>query len=95
MAVKSRSVSPDEISCDEEGPWRRYDEAKRCNGPGVRSSDVTYDANDDIIMFKLKLADQYRELEPEDKVRVKVFHNLCHEFYFHIMGFRPLWVFFC
>ncbi|XP_012946811.1 protocadherin-9 [Aplysia californica] len=69
MEVKKRSNSPDDEVSSDEGPWRRYDEAKRPNGPTVTSGDVSYDANDDIIMFKLKLADQYKELEPEDKDR--------------------------
>ncbi|XP_059170363.1 protocadherin-11 X-linked-like [Physella acuta] len=67
MEVKKRSPTPEEDASSDEGPWRRYDEAKRPNGPVVTSGDVTYDASDDIIMFKLKLADQYRELEPEQK----------------------------
>uniref|UniRef100_A0A2C9L6K8 Cadherin domain-containing protein n=1 Tax=Biomphalaria glabrata TaxID=6526 RepID=A0A2C9L6K8_BIOGL len=68
LEVKKRSPTPDDDASSDEGPWRRYDEAKRPNGPIVTSGDVSYDANDDIILFKLKLADQYKELEPEDKV---------------------------
>ncbi|KAH9488498.1 hypothetical protein Btru_062228 [Bulinus truncatus] len=68
MEIKKRSPTPEDDVSSDEGPWRRYDEAKRPNGPVMTSGDVSYDANDDIIMFKLKLADQYRELEPEDKV---------------------------
>lgn len=68
LEVKTRSQILDEDASSEEGgPWRRYDSAAtRANGP-VMSSAV-YEVNDDIILFKLKLQDQYKELEPEDKV---------------------------
>ena len=49
-------------SAVEDGTWRKYN---KIGGPGG----VAYDVEDDVIMFKLKLAEQYRELEPEDKVR--------------------------
>ncbi|RUS92056.1 hypothetical protein EGW08_000269, partial [Elysia chlorotica] len=50
----------DSQSADPDGKWRQY---KKIPGPGG----VSYDVEDDVIMFKLKLAEQYRELEPDDK----------------------------
>ena len=75
MAVKTRTTNgPEEEVSSDEGPWRRYDELPRPNGNTVTgTSDVTYDNNDDVIMFKLKMASQYKELEPEDKVRLLIF----------------------
>ncbi|GFN94899.1 protocadherin gamma-a11 [Plakobranchus ocellatus] len=76
MGPKNRTPSPDTgnesartVMCngggcgsgDEDGTWRQYNKP---NGPGG----VTYDVEDDVILFKMKLAEQYRELEPADKV---------------------------
>ncbi|GFR64708.1 protocadherin-11 X-linked [Elysia marginata] len=75
MGTKNGTPTPESAGlralCNGEGAgpgekgdtWRQYNTV---SGPGG----VTYDVEDDVIMFKLKLAEQYRELEPEDKVSV-------------------------
>lgn len=65
--AKARTPITEEHGSSDEEPWRNYDSAKKQNGP-VMAGDAAYEVNDDIIMFKLKLVDQYKELEPEDKV---------------------------
>lgn len=67
MEVKMRAEIVDEDLSSEDGPWRRYDAAKRQKAAEV-SGEPAYESRDDVIMFKLKLAEEYKELEPEDKV---------------------------
>ncbi|CAG5119946.1 unnamed protein product, partial [Candidula unifasciata] len=64
--AKARTPITEEQGSSDEEPWRNYDSGKKQNGP-VMAGDAAYEVNDDIIMFKLKLTDQYREYEPEDK----------------------------